>query len=52
MVNFSTFSEVPQVSSTTIRMATETPSSQTIECGEEATKQFAFDAGYINLNHG
>jgi hypothetical protein len=33
-------------------MATETPCSRTIECGEEAAKHFAFDAGYINLNHG
>jgi hypothetical protein len=33
-------------------MATEIPSLQTIECGKEAAKHFAFDAGYINLNHG
>ncbi|KAI4853311.1 PLP-dependent transferase [Aureobasidium sp. EXF-8845] len=33
-------------------MATEAPLPQTIECGEEAAKHFAFDKGYINLNHG
>lgn len=26
--------------------------SATIECGEEAAKHFAFERGYINLNHG
>ena len=26
--------------------------SATIECGEEAAKHFAFESGYINLNHG
>lgn len=25
---------------------------RTIECGEDAAKHFAFDSGYINLNHG
>lgn len=26
--------------------------SATIECGEDAAKHFAFESGYINLNHG
>lgn len=26
--------------------------SATIECGEEAAEHFAFEHGYINLNHG
>ena len=32
--------------------AGEVASPQMIECGEEAAKHFAFDEGYINLNHG
>ncbi|KAG9600106.1 PLP-dependent transferase, partial [Aureobasidium melanogenum] len=31
---------------------TEASSTPTIECGQEAAKHFAFDEGYINLNHG
>lgn len=30
----------------------EAPYLSTIECGREAAKHFAFDKGYINLNHG
>ncbi|KAG9531348.1 PLP-dependent transferase, partial [Aureobasidium melanogenum] len=31
---------------------TEASGTPTIQCGQEAAKHFAFDNGYINLNHG